>query len=76
MPRASWSRPCGVKRNVELTAPDTQVVGNNVVTTMRVKNVSTGPIAGLRIEENWFDRAVKPCPATSTVTRARCRSVK
>ena len=48
--------------NVELTAPDTKPVGNNVVTTIRVKNVSPGPIAGFRIEENWFDRSRNPVP--------------
>ena len=48
--------------NVELTAPDTRVVGNNVVTTIRVKNVSSGPIAGFRIEENWFDRSRQAVP--------------
>jgi hypothetical protein len=47
---------------VELTAPDTKVIGNNVVTTIRVKNVSTGPIAGLRVEENWFDRSRQAVP--------------
>ena len=39
---------------VEITAPDTRVVGNDVVTTIRVKNISNGPIAGFKIEENWF----------------------
>ena len=48
--------------NVELTAPDTRVVGDKVVTTMRIKNVSSGPIAGLRIEENWFDRSRQAVP--------------
>jgi len=48
--------------NVELTAPDTKVVGDKVVTTMRIKNVSSGPIAGFRIEENWFDRTRQPVP--------------
>lgn len=47
---------------VEVTTPDTRVVGNNVVTTIRVKNVSSGPIAGLRIEENWFDRSRQAVP--------------
>jgi hypothetical protein len=47
---------------VELTAPNTQVVGSNVVTTIRVKNVSSGPIAGFRVEENWFDRSRNPVP--------------
>ncbi len=48
--------------NVELTPPDTRVVGNNVVTTIRVKNVSSGPIAGFRVEENWFDRSRQAVP--------------
>jgi hypothetical protein len=39
---------------VEVTPPDTKIVGNDVVTTMRVKNVATGPIAGFRVQENWF----------------------
>lgn len=39
---------------VEITPPDTKIVGNDVVTTMRVKNVATGPIAGFRVQENWF----------------------
>ena len=47
---------------IELTAPDTRIVGTNVVTTMRMKNVASGPIAGLRIEENWFDRSRNPVP--------------
>jgi hypothetical protein len=39
---------------VEITTPDTRVVGDNVVTKLRVKNVSSGPIAGFKIDENWF----------------------
>jgi len=39
---------------VEITQPDTKITGNEVVTTFRVKNVSTGPIAGFRIDENWY----------------------
>ena len=39
---------------VEITAPNTRAVGNDIVTTIRVKNVSAAPIAGFRIEENWY----------------------
>lgn len=39
---------------VEITAPATKAVGSDIVTTIRVKNVSTGPIAGFRVEENWY----------------------
>jgi hypothetical protein len=54
--------PVRGEANIELTAPDTKVVGNNVVTTFRVKNVSTLPIAGFRVTENWFDRARQSVP--------------
>jgi hypothetical protein len=39
---------------VEITAPNTRAVGTDIVTTIRIKNVSSGPIAGLKIEENWY----------------------
>jgi hypothetical protein len=38
---------------VEITAPSTKL-GDQVVTTLRIRNISKGPIAGLRIQENWF----------------------
>lgn len=46
--------------NVEITKPNTKVVGGEVVTVIMVKNVSTAPIAGLKIEENWYDTAGTP----------------
>jgi hypothetical protein len=39
---------------VEIMAPDTKFVGTDVVTTIRVKNVAAGPIAGFKVEENWY----------------------
>ncbi len=39
---------------VEITKPDTKAGATEVVTIILVKNVSTGPIAGLSIQENWF----------------------
>jgi hypothetical protein len=46
--------PVRGEAKVEITKPDTKVNGNDVVTTIRVKNVMTAPIAGFKIEENWF----------------------
>ena len=40
--------------NVEITKPDTKVNGSDVVTIIRVKNMMKAPIAGFKIEENWF----------------------
>lgn len=39
---------------VEITPPNTRAVANDIVTTIRVKNVSPAPIAGFRVEENWY----------------------
>ena len=39
---------------VEITLPDTKLNKDQVVTKIRVKNTSKAPIAGFKIEENWF----------------------
>lgn len=39
---------------VEITAPNTKLTGSDVITTIRVKNVSSAPIAGFKVEENWY----------------------
>lgn len=54
--------PVRGEANIELTAPDTKVVGNNVVTVIRVRNIAKGPIAGFRVTENWFDRSRNAVP--------------
>jgi hypothetical protein len=46
--------PMRGEATVELTSPDTRVVGSDVVTKIRVKNTSTLPIAGFKVDENWF----------------------
>jgi hypothetical protein len=47
---------------VSITAPATKVVGKEVVTTFKLRNDSTQSIAGLRIEEYWYDKAGNPSP--------------
>jgi hypothetical protein len=42
---------------VEYTKPNTKVAGNEVVTVIMVKNTSSAPIAGFRLEESWIDKA-------------------
>ena len=49
--------PVRGEANVEITKPDTKVIGNDVVTIIRVKNVAKAPIAGFKIEENWYTKA-------------------
>jgi len=45
---------------VEITRPNTKVVGKEIVTTFLMKNVEAAPIAGVKVEENWFDKAGNP----------------
>lgn len=45
---------------VDITKPNTKVVGSEVVTIITLRNASTGAIAGLKVEENWYDKAGNP----------------
>lgn len=45
---------------VEITRPNTRIVGKEVVTTFLLKNIEAAPIAGLKIDENWYDKAGNP----------------
>lgn len=46
--------PVRGEASVEITSPDTKMGRDEVVTTLRVKNVMKSPIAGFKVEENWF----------------------
>lgn len=45
--------------------PDTKVVGKEVVTVIRIKNLMQAPIAGLRVEEFWYDSTNNLVPGSS-----------
>ena len=46
---------------VALTNPVTKRVGNEIVTTITVKNTSTtNSIVGLKVDEFWYDKAGEP----------------
>jgi hypothetical protein len=38
-----------------------------VITTMKVKNLSSGPISRLKVEETWFDKAQSPVATSQGV---------
>jgi hypothetical protein len=48
--------PVRGEATIDMTKPETKAVGKDVVTTMLVKNTSTGPIAGFQVQENWYDK--------------------
>jgi hypothetical protein len=40
--------------------PVTKRDGTTIITVIRVKNLSRGPIAGLKVDEFWYDKAGDP----------------
>ena len=42
------------------TKPVTKRTGANIVTTIKVKNLSSGSIAGLKVDEFWYDKGGDP----------------
>jgi hypothetical protein len=40
--------------------PVTKREGNMIVTTIKIKNLSSGAIAGLKVDEFWYDKAGDP----------------
>jgi hypothetical protein len=62
-PAASQGRPAPpVRGEAELgyAKPVTKRTGSNIVTTIKVKNLSKGSIAGLKVDEFWYDKAGNP----------------
>ena len=45
--------------------PSSRRSGDIVTTTMRVKNLSIGPVARLKVDETWFDKGGKPLGSSS-----------
>ena len=63
--RPRFVAPVRGEAEIGYTKPDVKVQGDTVVTTIRVKNLSNGAIAGLRIEEFWWNSGNNPLPADS-----------
>ena len=47
-----------------------------VITTMQIKNMAAGPIAGLKVDDFWATRAAIRFRATATATLVHCSRMK
>jgi hypothetical protein len=54
--KARMSTPVKGTAYVEVIQGAPKKVGSDMVTVSRVKNVSNGPIAGLRVDEYWYNQ--------------------
>jgi hypothetical protein len=52
--------PVRGEATMDITKPDTKLVAGEVVTKLTLRNTSKGAIAGLKIEENWYDKGGNP----------------
>ena len=50
---------------LEITKPATKMAGNEVITTFMLKNMESVPIAGLKIDEFWYDTGGIPLGTTT-----------
>lgn len=47
--------------------PSSRKNGDTVVTTMKLHNMSNGPISRLKVEETWFDKGGSPVGSSNAV---------
>jgi hypothetical protein len=57
-----WVNPIRGTADIQIIAPKVVVKGNEVITTIQVKNTCGQPIAGLQVEQYWWDKAGNPVP--------------
>jgi hypothetical protein len=60
-----WAETVKGTAELGILQPVTKVEGKEVVTTIKVKNLSKGTISGLKVEEYWYDKEGNPIPGDS-----------
>jgi hypothetical protein len=57
--RAKFVPPIKGEASIEVLPGGSKIVGKDIVTTFKIKNTSNAPIALLRLDEYWYDKAGK-----------------
>jgi hypothetical protein len=60
--KARWVPPVKGPAEIGYLKPQTKVVGKEVVTKVKIMNMSGGQIALLRVDEYWYDKAGNMLP--------------
>jgi len=69
--RAKWVAPVKGIAQIQVIKSGTKRAGGELVTTFKIKNISTGAIALLRIDEYWYDNSPKRQQVTGDTQRWR-----
>ncbi len=59
---SAWAETVKGTAELGMLQPVIKVEGKEVVTTIKVKNLSKGTIVGLKVEEFWYDKEGNPIP--------------
>jgi hypothetical protein len=62
---SAWAETLKGTAELGILQPVVKVEGKEVVTTIKVKNLSRGTILGLKVEEYWYDKEGNPIPGDS-----------
>jgi hypothetical protein len=57
--KAKFAMPLKGDAAIQVIQGDSKFVGKEIVTTYKVKNMATAPIAMLKLEEYWYDKGGK-----------------
>ena len=68
--KARMATPVKGTAFIEVIQGVSKVVGKDIVTVTKVKNVSNGPIAGLRVDEFWYDHKLASVSGDTERVRA------
>jgi len=55
-PLTKFVTPLKGEVQVEMLAPQAKYEGSTLVTKFKIKNTSKGPIAGLKVDEYWYNK--------------------
>lgn len=69
--KAKWVTPVKGIAQIQVIKSGTRRVGGDLVTTFKIRNMSTGAIALLRIDEYWYDNSPKRKQVTGDTQRYR-----
>lgn len=58
-PKKKYVPPVKGIAKIQMTKPAPKQEGNEIVTVIKIKNMMEGTIAGLRVDEYWYDKASK-----------------
>lgn len=56
---AKWIRPVKGQATIEVLQGPSKKVGGDIVTVVKVRNTSAGPIALLKCDEYWYDKKMQ-----------------